>query len=156
MSNAVTLSADDQRTLETLLASLPDPQSLASLPDCNTYKNYRSILQTALPFVKKIPVYGDKIYTALTFLMSMADGICNISPAPAPPSPSTTDDNKINVQKISQTEVLVRFPEGTEIKPDTVSEVDLYAALSRSLFAVKSGPRTPDCVLVVGPICTID
>lgn len=155
MSNANTLSTADHQTLQSLLAALPEPQALAALPDCNTYKTYRPILQTALPLVKLIPVYGGKIYNAISFLLSMADSVCNIPATPAGLD-AGAGSGKFTVQKVSDTEVLVKLPAGTQINANSVSEADLYAALSRNLLKPAGGLGTADCIAVVGPICIID
>ncbi len=43
---------------------------------CEKYHAIRSYLLILITIVKKIPVYGAKIATALEFLMSLADSAC--------------------------------------------------------------------------------
>lgn len=51
------------------------PQSLGG-DLCATYKRIRKFLEDILPLIKLIPVWGDKLATAIKFLMSLADTVC--------------------------------------------------------------------------------
>ncbi|NRD51003.1 hypothetical protein [Corallococcus exiguus] len=75
-----TLQAEEEKQLSLLLGAVPE-----SLPtvNCDTYRTYRPILQAALPLISKIPFVGAKVATAITFLMSIADSLCNVSTAQA-------------------------------------------------------------------------
>lgn len=46
---------------------------------CKQYKAIKPLLQTALPLVEKIPVYGPKIAIAIRFLMGIADVACPVA-----------------------------------------------------------------------------
>ena len=152
-SSTPTLKADDHQALTTLLAAIPDNMAAVSLPDCNTYKTYRPILQTALPFVAKIPIYGSKIAAALTFLLSLADSVCNIQPSL---QQAAAGGQGVTVQKVSDNEVTVTLPAGQTINSDHVTASELYVALGRSLNVQGSVPPSADCIGVLGPICLID
>jgi hypothetical protein len=55
------------------------PQGLDALDGsqlCQTYRQVRGFLETILPFIEKIPVYGKKVAGAIRFLMSLADTVC--------------------------------------------------------------------------------
>lgn len=43
---------------------------------CATYKKIRGPLESIIPVVRLIPVWGGKLAKALTFLMTLADTIC--------------------------------------------------------------------------------
>lgn len=156
-TSSTTLTADDQKQLETLLAGLPNRQTMVAMPDCKTYQTYRPVLQMALPLIEKIPYLGSKIGAALSFLMALADGVCNITVADVSPANASSNlPGKITVEKINGNELRVTFPQGTTVKSNDLSEADLYLALSRNLLMSPSSPHTADCIVVVGPICGID
>lgn len=46
---------------------------------CKQYKAIKPLLETALPLIEKIPVYGAKIAAAIRFLMKIADVACPIA-----------------------------------------------------------------------------
>ncbi len=145
-SNA--LSDGDHQHLMTLLSGLPE----VSLPDCATYKTYRSILLTALPIIGHIPIYGSKIAAAISFLMNLADGVCQV-PAGLEAS---AQPGKIVIEKSGVNELRVTFPAGSTIGASSISEADLYFALSRDLLKQPASPNAANCVGVLGPICIID
>jgi hypothetical protein len=147
-TSSTMLAADDQKQLETLLAGIPNREAMVAMPDCNTYKTYRPILQMALPLIEKIPYFGSKIGTALSFLMTLADGVCSVTAANVSPAKASSNlPGKITVDKINANEVRVTFPQGTNIASNDVSEADLYFALSRNLLLSPSGsnPTAKDC-----------
>lgn len=150
-STSLALSADDQNKLVTLLAALPDQQAQVSLPDCSTYATYRPILQAALPLIQKIPLIGSKIGTALSFLMSLADSVCNISTSEATPA-GNNGAGSITIEKTGQNQVQVTFPQGTKINTQEISEADLFFALSRDLVKAPTSGGTANCILVICPI----
>jgi hypothetical protein len=43
---------------------------------CEQYHKIRAYLLILIKIVRKIPVYGEKIATALEFLMGLADAVC--------------------------------------------------------------------------------
>lgn len=45
---------------------------------CKKYRAIKPLLETALPLVERIPVYGPKIALALRFMMRLADVVCPI------------------------------------------------------------------------------
>ncbi|MEG3082814.1 hypothetical protein U1707_04105 [Sphingomonas sp. PB2P12] len=58
-----------------IITSLPDERSL---PDCSTYATYRPIIEAAIPLITKlIP----KVGSALTYLVMLADSVCQIAPS---------------------------------------------------------------------------
>ena len=125
-----------------LLAVLPDAGSQASLPDCKDYQTYRPILQAALPLIQKIPIIGSKIATALSFLMALADGVCNVSPPLVTPGSDT-----IKIEKSGENELRVTLPQGSTINSDNISEADLYFALSRDLLKGPARPIMRGCII---------
>ncbi|WP_027820904.1 hypothetical protein [Paraburkholderia bannensis] len=142
-----TLSADDQRNLEALLNALPDNRTQASLPDCNTYKTYRPILESALPLIKKIPLFGAKIYTALSFLMQLADGVCQISLSSQDAVHGATN-GALEIQKVNNNELLIKFPQDAKINAGQISETDLYLALGRKVLTpAQSGNALRGCII---------
>lgn len=69
-------------SIEKKLATVSQSRS-AKGPDlgsiCKQYKTIKPLLETALPLVEKIPVYGAKIAAAIRFLMKIADVACPIN-----------------------------------------------------------------------------
>jgi hypothetical protein len=45
---------------------------------CKQYMSLKPLLETALPLIERIPVYGQKIGSALRFLMRLADVVCPV------------------------------------------------------------------------------
>lgn len=43
---------------------------------CEQYKRIRGLLEAIIPVIRRIPVWGDKLAAALTFLMHLADTVC--------------------------------------------------------------------------------
>ena len=43
---------------------------------CAQYKKIKKYLNIALPFIEKIPTYGNKVAVAIRFLMTLADKVC--------------------------------------------------------------------------------
>lgn len=108
--------------------------------------------------IEKIPYFGSKIGTALSFLMTLADGVCQVTAADVSRTNARSNlPGKITVEKVNANEVRVTFPQGATIKPNDISEADLYFALSRNLLMSPSSPRTADCIGDMGGIwCAID
>lgn len=144
-SPATLLSADDDKNLQILLSALPIQEEQISAPDCNTYKSYRSILVAALPFIGKLPIYGSKVSSAITLLMTIADGVCNVSSPPIPNA--STQAGQITIQKSGDNEVRVIFPPGTTVGSNQISQADLYLALSRSLLKVPTNHMLGGCII---------
>ncbi len=75
------MSANDQKFLSALDSidkelSAPQPQGLSGSDLCATYKRIRSFLESILPMIKLIPLWGDKLASAIKFLMKLADTVC--------------------------------------------------------------------------------
>jgi hypothetical protein len=66
------------------LTTLAESPEITALPteyaaiNCDTYKEYRSILKAAIPIIAKIPIIGSKVAPLITFLMGIADGVCKV------------------------------------------------------------------------------
>jgi len=43
---------------------------------CQTYQTIKGFLPPLLKFIRKIPIFGEKIATAIEFLMKLADTVC--------------------------------------------------------------------------------
>jgi hypothetical protein len=43
---------------------------------CEKYKKIRGFLESIIPVVKLVPVWGGKLAKAITFLMTLADTVC--------------------------------------------------------------------------------
>ena len=147
MSGSTSLTAEEHTALTTLLGAIPEPQALSTV-DCATYNTYRPILVGALPLISKIPVFGSKLNTIVTFLMTIADSVCAV--------PSKAEESSVKVQKSGDTQVTVTFPKGTQITSASLSEADLLVALARGLSKAPKGPITPDCIGDEGPVCVIN
>ncbi|HYW09139.1 MAG TPA: hypothetical protein VE913_19420 [Longimicrobium sp.] len=63
--------------IEVIVAGRALSTTDAAADPCATYKQVRKYLVIALPFVKKIPVYGSKIAMAIEAVMAVADHYCN-------------------------------------------------------------------------------
>lgn len=51
--------------------------NVGTTPDiCATYRQVRPILVGILPFIKLIPVFGSRAYTAISALMAVLDTLC--------------------------------------------------------------------------------
>jgi hypothetical protein len=158
-STSITLSADEHKTLEVLLAALPDSRAQVSAPDCTTYQTYRPILQAALPLIQRIPVFGSKIFSALSFLMALADGVCNVSAADVSPGGDTGQQpaTRITVEKSGANELRVTLPQGSTINSNNISEADLYFALSQHLVKVSRSVGASPCLIdITPPKCLVD
>jgi len=65
--------------IERELAPAQRGQEKLDLPNlCQQYKKVKALLEIALPFIERIPVYGQKIGVAVRFLMKMADIACPV------------------------------------------------------------------------------
>lgn len=56
--------------------SVPKPDGPIGADLCATYKKIRGFLESILPLIKLIPVWGDKLASAIKFLMTLADTVC--------------------------------------------------------------------------------
>jgi hypothetical protein len=43
---------------------------------CKTYHSIKPFLETILPWVERIPIYGKRVADAIRFLMRLADALC--------------------------------------------------------------------------------
>ena len=67
------LSNNEQNTLHTMLAALPDHYITV---DCNTYRTYLPIIEAALPIISKIPFVGKDVASAIKFLIVIWNSVC--------------------------------------------------------------------------------
>jgi len=78
--HAEALAALDQiESLAQRASGGADATALSFAPGnaCSEYQRVKPFLQTIIPFVSKIPVYGPKIATALQLLMGIGDQLCH-------------------------------------------------------------------------------
>ncbi len=79
----VVLSPEEGQRLTSALSQIQDavtPVSADALPSkeelCKVYHKVRPIIEVALPWLRRIPLYGSGIAAAVEFLVKVADLLC--------------------------------------------------------------------------------
>lgn len=69
---------DDQflSALDRIERELAAPSSATGADLCATYKRVRSALESVIPVIRLIPVWGERLAAILRFLMTLADTVC--------------------------------------------------------------------------------
>lgn len=76
MSDREFLTTLEAIDAELSVAKAADMRGMDGSQLCETYKKIRGPLESLIPMIKMIPVWGEKLATALVFLMTLADTVC--------------------------------------------------------------------------------
>ena len=62
--------------LDRIEAAISQPGAETKSALCDRYRSIKPLLESLLPWIKRIPVFGPQLASAIGFLLSIADQLC--------------------------------------------------------------------------------